>query len=321
MNLANNGEFDFYQHSTLEKHQALMLRILSEFEEICSLNDIDYWIDGGTALGLERHNSLIPWDDDIDICMPISDYDKFISIIKSKMGNSDYNYFLYYEFTGLKNWCEYFCIKEYFYTRRDGFLKPVKIDIFPVKHIARDELSADRNKVEEVANYIKSGKKSLYENIANYPRFLNEKKSIMCKYYDYMRKSTGDCNGYLVKGHGQYSPIQYVEYSIVYPLKSRMLHGINVGVPNDLISYLDKSYGRNFNKLPNIEKRKPMNLGVIKIKEERKSEKVLKYFANAEDKLFLLKYNKIISIYKLYKVLRFSGFLSVIRLIKERKKI
>ncbi|WP_283170288.1 LicD family protein [Curtanaerobium respiraculi] len=69
-----------YPNSTLQRLQDVEREILAIIDKICRRNDIDYFIDGGTCLGAVRHGGFIPWDDDIDIGMPYSDYMRFCEI-------------------------------------------------------------------------------------------------------------------------------------------------------------------------------------------------------------------------------------------------
>ncbi len=50
-----------------KKDTNLLYSILDKFHNLSEKHDLVYWIDGGTILGAVRHESIIPWDDDIDI--------------------------------------------------------------------------------------------------------------------------------------------------------------------------------------------------------------------------------------------------------------
>ena len=67
------------------------LKILIEFKRICEKLSLNYFLVGGTLLGAIRHHGFIPWDDDIDVGMLRSDFEKFITLAPSELGSE---YFL-----------------------------------------------------------------------------------------------------------------------------------------------------------------------------------------------------------------------------------
>ena len=57
--------------------QDILLDMLRDFDYVCKKYDLSYFLCGGTAIGAVRHQGYIPWDEDVDIGMPRSDYDRF----------------------------------------------------------------------------------------------------------------------------------------------------------------------------------------------------------------------------------------------------
>ncbi len=57
--------------------QDKILDTMKYIDRLCRENGIDYYIMGGTALGAIRHGGFIPWDDDLDIFMTPSEYERF----------------------------------------------------------------------------------------------------------------------------------------------------------------------------------------------------------------------------------------------------
>jgi lipopolysaccharide cholinephosphotransferase len=70
---------------SLREAQLVMLQILKEVHKICEKHEIQYFLTGGTLLGAIRHKGFIPWDDDLDIALLRSDYEKFIRIAEVEL--------------------------------------------------------------------------------------------------------------------------------------------------------------------------------------------------------------------------------------------
>lgn len=62
--------------------QAKILEYLKEIDKICRDNDIEYYLCGGTLIGVLRHEGFIPWDDDADILMTRDNWEKFKNVFK-----------------------------------------------------------------------------------------------------------------------------------------------------------------------------------------------------------------------------------------------
>lgn len=61
------------------------LNILKIFLEICEKNNLKYFLACGTVLGAAKYKGFIPWDDDVDVCMPRGEYEKFLKVAKTEL--------------------------------------------------------------------------------------------------------------------------------------------------------------------------------------------------------------------------------------------
>lgn len=73
------GKIFSYRMSGREK--TIIYQILDALETASAKYGIGYFLCGGTLLGSYRHHDLIPWDDDVDICMNRTERDDIYSVL------------------------------------------------------------------------------------------------------------------------------------------------------------------------------------------------------------------------------------------------
>ena len=177
------------QELTLEDLHNLSLEILKDVHAFCEKENIRYTLAYGTLIGALRHKGFIPWDNDIDICMPRPDYEKFIRTYKSDKFDIAY--------TG--NGSKYDCLIAYarvFDTKRTiaknahWIAEPVGvwIDIFPLDGVPDkfDEFKTQYNNLHEEWEKI-IPKKIQFQRISHCEGIKNKLKLIHNK----LRKKNG----------------------------------------------------------------------------------------------------------------------------------
>ena len=86
-----------YKKDELETLHKTLHEILAEVIRICDKHDIPYFMIGGSAIGAFFYNDIIPFDDDIDIGMTRSNYERFLDIAPGELPEG---YFLQWVKTG-----------------------------------------------------------------------------------------------------------------------------------------------------------------------------------------------------------------------------
>lgn len=56
--------------------------LLAEATAVFEKHRVNYWLEGGTLLGIRRENRLLPWDNDLDISLHASETPKLALLLK-----------------------------------------------------------------------------------------------------------------------------------------------------------------------------------------------------------------------------------------------
>lgn len=215
--------------------------ILCEFQKICEENDIEFWLDFGTLLGAVRHKGFIPWDDDIDIGMLRSDYNKIPQILDKYADNSD----LYCVLTNtpVKNTC--------FLKIKHKKLPQMFIDIFPYDFYSkkldaegREKLNKKikklRKKLDKMTIYVQTNE-DLQQSIAQI------RDTEICRYEPDKYEKNPDLFWGIEFPHNWKTWVY--PYELYFPLSQIKFEDKVFNCPNSYIKVLETVYG-NFMSYP-----------------------------------------------------------------------
>lgn len=136
----NIDENDFDR--CLEKLHEVQLDILDVIASICEKNGIGWFLQSGSALGARRHQGFIPWDDDIDIGMLRTDYNRFIEAARSELP-AGYSLDLFGDTEGYAALFAKVCKDGTKFINQEivesGYAQGIFVDIFPYDALASDK--------------------------------------------------------------------------------------------------------------------------------------------------------------------------------------
>ena len=122
---------------SLNEAKLIQIEILKHFDSFCRNHNLNYSLGDGTLIGAVRHKGYIPWDDDIDVMMLRSEFDKFVKLYESE-GNGKYRltskqyghiHMLQTRLCDTETQCEF--LNYYF---KDNVNHGLFIDIIPIDH-------------------------------------------------------------------------------------------------------------------------------------------------------------------------------------------
>ncbi len=262
----------------LRRIQLVQLELLKEVDRICKVHNIKYCIIAGTLLGAVRHGGYIPWDDDADVAMLRTEYDKFTHACKNSL-NTKLFYFQDNEHTPGYRW-------GYGKLRKKGtqfvrlnqehmpYEQGVFIDIFPLDYVPMNKAKRLVHNIHctyvrklmwaEVGKY--SEKNQIKRMVYTVMGLVSE-QGVKNRYRNLKEKSNRDSSSQLVRiltfptpknGYYGYYKKWYTQLSDI------QFEGYSFPAAKDYHEYLSFKFGK-YMQLPPKEQRKVHPVSCLKV--------------------------------------------------------
>lgn len=252
--------------------QGGLRKALDWFTDCCEKNNIEYFLGWGNALGYKRSSSFIPWDDDVDVCMLRADFNIFVKLVINNpdivpreltlQTNTSDNplivnkYSAKFRLNGVQAISDDMTLSGLDLLEKSG----PSIDLIPIDRLPRNYIfshliifaarffalirfrilliSANQDFVS--SKFIKS--RVFQFILIHYERALD---------YFYRKLHNIEFKGGYYPSLGDLYPrSRTISYSCLFPSKTDIFEGIEIKLPNEIESYLEHLYGKNYKLLP-----------------------------------------------------------------------
>lgn len=220
------------------KLRSIQIELLDYLDQICKKHRITYWIDFATLLGAYRYKTFMPVDDDIDVSIAVSDYEKFLDVARKELPShvflqtqrTDSKYTECY--AKLRNLNSTFLAK----AKEPGSCFGIYIDVFPSYEYPKLPIT-----ILKVLLYA-TGRSRSNAYMKKKQVILNKTVYFLCKTIWIILKPFSS------KLYGQTPEDNWYYYAIpeklLFPLKEIEFHGKKYPAPARPYEYLTKMYGK-----------------------------------------------------------------------------
>lgn len=258
----------------IKKLHKYLLDILEEFKRVCEKYNLKYFAIAGSLLGCIRHNGFIPWDDDLDIGMPIDDYLKFKEIANKEL-KSPFRFIDTLDRTISRNYFSKIENENTTFIEMDDkeFKKGIWIDIIPFSGTPKNKivlycylkklflyLKLDQYLNKDI-NKFKSSKSRFLKRVLTIVYYNKEKNYYIKRFEKLLEKYSfynSDTIFYAWKlkfSHKITKKYTLFDASIFSEVENHIFENTEISIPKGYDSYLKTCYN-DYMKIPSKEKRK-----------------------------------------------------------------
>ena len=252
----------------LKEVQDTIYGIFLEFDRICSKYGIQYSMEGGTLLGAVKYGDYVPWDDDIDVIMRRSEYNRFLEVAPMELAPDcllqSYHTVPEFPLNYAKLCYTKSRIYNYAYSHIAEMNHGIFMDIFPIDNIQpetfRNQIhwiglltGARKTKLRVELGKVRRWKKICYHAVACLPMgTLNKLMEKACTRYN--DHNTGYCYE-VCNSNRRFKPLPEEIYTDLKRIRFRDHEFMAVA---EYDTFLKSRFGTNYiHELPDEEQRKP----------------------------------------------------------------